>query len=92
MKDVKDLGNKKDPLHALPHTAHLSEAVELFGSGIHYILIVKEHTTDVIGILTQLRLLRFFWENGKIFASIDHLYHQTLNDLQIGTHSVFSIK
>ncbi|KAF2835852.1 hypothetical protein M501DRAFT_997532 [Patellaria atrata CBS 101060] len=90
LKDVKDLG-KKEPLITLPHTASLTKAVEIFGSGVHRIIIVKEHSAEAIGILSQLRLVRFFWENGRHFPVIDELYAQTLRDLQIGSHRVWAI-
>ncbi|OCK82426.1 hypothetical protein K432DRAFT_380434 [Lepidopterella palustris CBS 459.81] len=90
LKDVKDLG-KREPLITLPHTDDLAKAMEVFGSGIHRILVVQEHTTDVIGILSQLTLVRFFWENRKSFPAIDQLYPQLIKDLNIGSHSVFAI-
>jgi hypothetical protein len=91
LKDIKDLG-RKEPLVTLPHTALLTKAVEAFGSGIHRILILKEDTQDVVGVLTQLRLVTFFWENGRHFPAVEHLYHATLRELDIGSHSVFAIK
>ncbi|KAK8186482.1 hypothetical protein BC567DRAFT_270301 [Phyllosticta citribraziliensis] len=90
LRDVKDLG-KKEPLITLPHTANLTKAVEIFGSGIHRIIIVKEHSQEVIGVLSQLRLVGFFWLNGRNFPTVDHLYPQTLRDLNIGSQSVVSI-
>ncbi|KAL2356251.1 hypothetical protein BJ546DRAFT_907692 [Cryomyces antarcticus] len=90
LSDVEGLG-RKEPLLVLPNTEGLSKAVEIFGSGIHRITIVKEGTTDVVGILTQLRLVRFFWENGRQFPAIDSLYQHSLKDLDLGTHSVFAI-
>jgi CBS domain containing-hemolysin-like protein len=84
--------NKKEPLITLPNTANLSKAVEAFGSGIHRILVVKENTEDVVGVLTQLRLVTFFWENGRHFPAIEPLYQITLRELDVGSHSVFAIK
>jgi hypothetical protein len=91
LKDVKDLG-KKEPLITLPDTANLTKAVEVFGGGIHRIIILREGTTDVVGVLTQLRMVTFFWENGKHFPTIEPLYQATLRELDIGSHSVFAIK
>ncbi|KAI9797976.1 MAG: cell separation during budding [Piccolia ochrophora] len=90
IKDVKDLGNK-EPFIALPNTARLTQAVEIFGSGVHRIIIVKEGTEEVTGILNQLRLVKFLWENGKSFPVIDHLYPQHLRDLNVGSHQVIAI-
>ena len=91
LKDIKDLG-KKEPLLTLPDTASLTKAVEAFGSGVHRILVVKENTQDVVGVLTQLRLVTFFWENGRHFPAIEPLYQATMRDLDIGSHSVIAIK
>lgn len=91
LKDLKDLWTK-DPLIFLPENAPLTNAVEIFGSGIHRVIIVKENTTTVVGILTQLRLIEFFWENGRHFTAIEALYPRTLREIDIGSHSVFAIK
>lgn len=88
---VKDLG-RKEPLVKLQSTANLTKAVEIFGSGIHRIVITKGASEDVVGIITQLRLVRFFWEHGRNFPAIEQLYHQRLMDLSLGSQSVFSIK
>ncbi|KAF2001072.1 hypothetical protein P154DRAFT_490876 [Amniculicola lignicola CBS 123094] len=90
LKDVKDLG-KKEPLITLPQTADLTKAMEVFGSGVHRVLIVKDNTTDVIGVLTQLRLVKFFWENRQSFPGVDQLYPQLIKDLNIGSHSVYAM-
>ena len=90
LKDVKGLG-RKEPLVTLPHTATLTKAVEILGSGVHRIIIVKEHSADAVGVLTQLRLIRFFWENGRHFPGIESLYARNLRDLDMGSRSVFAI-
>lgn len=90
LKDVKDLG-KKEPLIFLPHTADLTKAMEVFGSGVHRVLVVEEHTTTVIGVLTQLRLVHFFWENRQNFPAVDQLYPQVIKDLHIGSQTVVAI-
>lgn len=91
LKDVKDLGNK-EPFVTLPHSANLTKAVEVFGGGVHRIVVVKEGTEDVIGVLSQLRLVKFLWENRQSFPVIDRLYPQTLKDLGVGSQQVISIK
>ena len=91
LKDVKDLG-KKEPLITLPETADLTKAMEVFGSGVHRIMVVKEGTTDVVGVLTQLRLVSFFWENRQSFPVVDQLYPQLIKDLEIGSKTVLAIK
>lgn len=92
LKEAKSLGNK-EPFVTLPHKANLTKAVETFGGGIHRIIILKEGTNDVLGILSQVRLVKFLWENGSSFPMIDQLYPQTLRELGIGSpQHLISIK
>ena len=89
--EAKNLGIR-EPLVTLPHTANLTKAVEIFGGGVHRIVIVKEGTDEVVGILSQLELVKFLWENGRSFPNIDQLYPQTIRDLGIGTQQLISVK
>lgn len=91
LRMVKDLG-RKDPLVKLPADTPLTRVVEIFGSGIHRVVITEEGSERVIGIISQLRLTRFFWEHGRNFREIEQLYHQRLRDLALGSKSVFAIK
>lgn len=65
--------------------------MEILGSGVHR-LIITDSAGDVVGILSQLRMVEFFWNEGVNFASIDQLYPILLRDLQIGTKDAISIK
>ena len=76
----------------LPDTANLLKAVETFGKGPHRIVIVKEGTEQVVGVLSQSRLVKFLWENGRSFLVIDQLYPQYLRDLKLGSTDVVSIR
>jgi hypothetical protein len=91
IRDIINLA-QKEPLTLLPHTANLLKAVETFGTGIHRILVVREGTKAVMGVLSQTKLVRFLWENGRSFPVIDQLYPQYLRDLKIGSNQVISIK
>jgi hypothetical protein len=91
LRDVKDLG-KKEPLITLQDTADLAKAIEILGSGIHRIVIVNETSGDAVGVLTQLRMAEFFWDNERQFAPIEPLYQAILRDLNIGAYNVFAIK
>jgi hypothetical protein len=91
MKDVKDLG-AKEPMITLAKSAPLSKAMEIFGSGIHRVLISEDSSTEIIGVLTQLRLVQFFWQNGRHFHHIDNLFTKTLKELDVSSKSVISIK
>ncbi|KAI4212824.1 MAG: hypothetical protein LQ351_004527 [Letrouitia transgressa] len=90
LKDVKSLGSK-EPFVTLSRTANLTQAIETFGGGTHRIVIVEEGTDNVIGILSQLRLVKFLWENGQCFPIIDELYPQNITDLGIGSQQLISI-
>ncbi|KAF2025064.1 hypothetical protein EK21DRAFT_104258 [Setomelanomma holmii] len=91
LRDVKEVGNKKEPLITLSETADLTKAMEVFGSGVHRVLVAREGTSDVVGILTQLRLVKFFWENRQSFPDVDQLYPYLIKDLNIGSKNVLAI-
>ncbi|EPE35900.1 CBS-domain-containing protein [Glarea lozoyensis ATCC 20868] len=90
LKDTEHLA-KKEPLVKLLETDNLSKAIEHFGSGVHRILIYKEDGSEVVGILSQLKVVKFLWDNGSSFATIDELYPSILKDLGIGTPSTIAI-
>lgn len=91
LRDVKDVG-KKEPLVTLPHTAHLTKAIEILGSGIHRIVVVDEKSGDAVGVLTQLRTIEFFWDNARLFKPLEELYQASLRELNIGAYHVVAIK
>ena len=90
LRDAKSLGNK-EPFVTLPHSADLTAAVEVFGGGVHRIIILKEGTNQVVGILSQLRLVRFLWENGRSFPVLDQLYPVDIGGLGCGSQQLISI-
>lgn len=92
LTDIKYLLGRKEPPAFLDHNATLTKAVEIFGSGIHRIIVRKQGTNEVAGILSQLRLVRFFWENVESFGVVNALHARTLKDLELGNHNVISIK
>jgi CBS domain-containing protein len=91
LRDVKDVG-KKEPLITLPHTASLTKAVEILGSGIHRIVVVDDKTENAVGVLTQLRMVEFFWDNERQFRPLEDIYAANLRDLAVGAYNVFAIK
>ena len=91
LRDAKAVG-PGEPFITIPHTANLTRAVEVFGGGVHRVIVVKEGGDRVVGILSQLTLVKFLWENGQSFPIIDQMYPQTLKDLGIGSQRVISIK
>lgn len=91
LKEAKKLGTKEPPV-TLSHTDHLTKAVELFGGGTHRIIVVKDGTKEVVGILGQLQLVKFLWENSRSFPGINKISKWTIKDLAIGSHGVISVK
>jgi CBS domain-containing protein len=91
LADLLDhLGAREMPAF-LPHTADLTQAMEVLGGGSHRLIICKEGTSEVVGIVTQLRLVRFFWENHQNFSATEALYSRTLRDLRAGAKDVVFI-
>ncbi len=75
----------------LPADQSLVQAIEVLGSGIHRIL-VTDPASKVVGVLSQLQLLEFFWNERINFPIIDHLYPAALKDLHIGSQQIIAIK
>ena len=82
---------RKETLVGVPANSNLSQAMEILGSGVHRIVITNE-LGEAAGIMSQLRMVEFFWNEGVNFASIDQLYPVILKDLGIGTKDTISIK
>lgn len=82
---------RKEALITLPATSNLSQAVETLGSGVHRFLVTNDEG-EAVGIMSQLRMVEFFWNEGVNFATIDQLYPVMLKDLQIGTRNTISVK
>lgn len=82
---------RKEQLVKLPADSTLDKAIEVFGGGVHRVLVTNKDS-EVVGILSQLRLLEFFWNEAVNFPLIDRLYTVLLRDLQIGTQQIIAIK
>lgn len=91
LKEIESLA-KKAPLVTLSESQDLFKAIEIFAGGVHRILIVKEGTDHVIGVLSQWTVVKFLWDNGSSFPTIDQLYPMILRDLNVGTHQAIAIK
>ena len=92
LSDIQYLLGRKAPPAFLDHTDTLTKAVELFGGGVHRIIVRKQGSLDVVGVLSQLRLVRFFWENMASFRHVFHLHNRTIKELELGSQTVVSIK
>jgi Mg2+/Co2+ transporter CorC len=91
LREIASLA-KKAPLVTLSESQDLFKAIEIFAGGVHRILIVKEDTDHVIGVLSQWTVVKFLWDNGSSFPTIDQLYPMILRDLNVGTHQAIAIK
>ncbi|RFU72116.1 hypothetical protein TARUN_10145 [Trichoderma arundinaceum] len=86
LREIQTLCSR-EAIIKLNSDVNLSLAIEKLGSGIHRIL-VTEPTGDVIGIISQLRMVEFFWNEGINFPTIDQLYPVSLQDLGIGVQPI----
>lgn len=91
LRDITNLA-KKGPLVTLSESEDLSKAIEHFASGTHRVLVTKTGSTEVVGVLSQLKLVKFLWDNGSSFPAIDALYPMILRDLGVGTPQTIFIK
>ncbi|KAK9783536.1 hypothetical protein AB5N19_04305 [Seiridium cardinale] len=89
LRDIQPLC-RKEALATLPATEDLTKAIEIFGSGIHRVLVTNP-VGEVIGVLSQLRLVEFFWNEGINFRAIDELYPKLMRDLGIGSQQIIAV-
>ena len=82
---------RQESLVTLQGAEDLAKAIEVFGSGIHR-LWVTNHAGQVIGILSQLKLMEFFWNEGINFPLIDDLYPRLIRDLGVGSQQMIAVK
>lgn len=72
----------KDPFITVPRDSTLATAVEILGSGVHRFAVTEGPASDaVIGILSQRRTVRYIWENGRLFKTLEPLFQTPLTDL-----------
>lgn len=81
----------REALNTIESGSYLSQAIEVLGGGIHRI-VVTDSSGQAGGVMSQLRLADFFWNEGINFPTIDRLYPVILRDLGVGTHHAISVK
>ncbi|ANZ74090.1 BA75_00846T0 [Komagataella pastoris] len=79
----------KNPFIKLHESETLSTVVEILGNGVHRIAIMSD--TQITGILSQRRLIKYLWDNARKFHSLDPLLGASLAQLNIGSTNVVSI-
>ncbi|KAI0599649.1 sds23/moc1 [Biscogniauxia sp. FL1348] len=89
LRDIQPLC-RKETLVTLQGDEDLTKAIEVFGSGIHRIY-VTNHNSEVVGVLSQLKLMEFFWNEGVNFRVIDDLYPRLMRDLGIGSQQIIAV-
>jgi hypothetical protein len=83
LREIQPICRKED-LATLQASETLDKAVEVLGGGVHR-AVVLDGAKGVVGILSQSRLVEFFWNEGVHFPSIETMYPASLRDLGIGT-------
>ncbi|KAL2751926.1 hypothetical protein ACRALDRAFT_1078342 [Sodiomyces alcalophilus JCM 7366] len=81
---------RNESLASLPFDETLDAAIEIFGGGVHRVVVCGP-SGDAVGILSQLKLIEFFWNEGINFPVIDLLYPVSLRELGIGTAQIIAV-
>ncbi|KAH8160672.1 hypothetical protein CIB48_g7568 [Xylaria polymorpha] len=89
LRDIQPIC-RKETLMTLQGDEDLARAVEIFGSGIHRIF-VTNFQAEVVGILSQIKLMEFFWNEGLNFRVIDDLYPKLMKELGVGSHQIIAV-
>ncbi|KAI0097471.1 hypothetical protein GGR51DRAFT_541111 [Nemania sp. FL0031] len=89
LRDIQPIC-RKETLVTLQGDEDLARAIEIFGSGIHRIL-VTNFQGEVVGILSQLKLMEFFWNEGINFRVIDDLYPKLMKELGVGSQQIIAV-
>lgn len=79
-------GGGHDPFVHMPSHTSLTAAFERFASGVHRIAVTSSATGDVIGILSQRRMVRYVWNNLRRFPNLEQALESTLEEQKIGTY------
>ena len=78
VKLVGDMG-MKDPFITLPASETLAQVIQIMASGVHRVAVTSDHSgNDVIGVLSQRKVVKFFWENVRAFLDLELLYQKTV--------------
>lgn len=81
VKLVGDIG-MKDPFITMPASDILAKVVQIMASGVHRVAVTRDNSkSDVIGVLSQRKVVKFFWENLRAFVDLEALYQKTVLSL-----------
>lgn len=90
LRDIQPIC-RKESLITLQADEDLTRAMEVFGSGIHRFL-VASNPGEIIGLISQIKLTEFFWNEGINFRTIDELYPKLMRDLGVGSQQIIAVK
>lgn len=74
----------KNPFYKLSETENLSTVMGILGSGVHRVAITDVAMTQIKGVLSQRRLIKYLWDNARSFTNLEPLFNSSLQDLKIG--------
>ncbi|PKS10876.1 hypothetical protein jhhlp_002633 [Lomentospora prolificans] len=89
LRDIQPICRKQS-LVTLASIDKLGRAIEILGSGVHRVL-VSDSSGNIVGILSQLKLIEFFWSEGLHFPTIEKLYTTNIRDLGIASKQVLAV-
>ncbi|CUM64336.1 uncharacterized protein PRCAT00001937001 [Priceomyces carsonii] len=81
----------KNPFVKFYESETLFKVVEVLGSGVHRVAITDVGGKNIVGILSQRRLIKYLWDNARRFPSLEFYLNSTLQDLQIGSSTPITI-
>lgn len=90
IRDIQSIC-RKETLVTLQADDDLVKAIEVLGSGIHRVLVANS-AKEIVGTLSQLKLVEFFWNEGVNFRAIDEMYTRIMRDLGVGSKDILAVK
>lgn len=82
---------RQESLVALPFDESVGTAMEILGSGVHRVLVTSP-LGEVVGLLSQARLVEFFWNEGGAFEGVEPLWPMILRDLDVGSKEIMAVR
>ncbi|CCH61782.1 hypothetical protein TBLA_0F02420 [Henningerozyma blattae CBS 6284] len=70
----------------------LDMAIDILGKGIHRLAILDTPNNTILGILSQRRLIKYIWDNARLFKNIQPILNKSLRELQIGNYNTQNFK
>lgn len=80
----------KNPFIKINENESLLTVMEILGNGVHRIAITNNEN-EIVGILSQRRLIRFIWDNARRFNNLEYYFNQSIEDLKIGSTNPITI-